>query len=519
MFAYGQLTRQGGSDARRWVYALINLKTTGLHPERGSRICEVAVVRMRGDGEVLDEYATLVDPNIRITNDEFHGITNADVKGAPRFEHIAGDLLAYLGGAIVVGHNLEFFEKFLVAEFGRLGVPFNGVPGLCTLVAARTQFDRYGYRFENVHQLLTGSWPVGEQGALGTARGVGHMLAELVANPPQPLFWRGPSPVRLPELPRQGVIAPRVLGMRKGAEGWLSNLVACLPRTQTPPPPRPEALPEYRSLLEFALSDGKVVGEEAQNLAVLATRAGLTQLTAQYVHEDTLAQARQRAEADGVVTAAELKELRAAAKNLGAVHIIQDLQEAVTAHRPQNRTLKGWRLLPVGEAPGMEQLLDYALANGATVAKNLTKTVRLVVAETDGSDPRLAQARAANLPVMTVDEARKVLEAEAMAATAPGVFSGSQGRDVADRLAAESTPAYPEWHEFWRPRQLTETEYRQRFVDPFRRDQSVGTAPSRPSARPHPSATPRGGSGCAVFLLASTGVGVLLAEVAVRMPT
>ncbi|MGI5119470.1 hypothetical protein ACQEU5_08015 [Marinactinospora thermotolerans] len=217
------------------------------------------------------------------------------------------------------------------------------------------------------------------------------MLPELLANAPQPLFRQGPSPVRLPEPPRQGFVAPRVLGIRKGTDGWLSDLVACPPRTQTPPPPRPEALRDYRSLLELALSDGKVVGEEARNLAVLATRAGLTQLTAQQVHEDTLALARRRAEADGVVTSAEFKELRAAAENPGATHPIQDLQEAATAHRPQNRRLKGWRLPPVGEAPGMQELLDYALANGATVAENLTKTVRLVVAGTDGSDPGWAR--------------------------------------------------------------------------------------------------------------------------------
>jgi DNA polymerase-3 subunit epsilon len=50
---------------------------------------------MRGDGVVLDEYSTLVNPELRINNDEYHSITNADVKSAPTFAHIAGDVLAY----------------------------------------------------------------------------------------------------------------------------------------------------------------------------------------------------------------------------------------------------------------------------------------------------------------------------------------------------------------------------------------------------------------------------------------
>ncbi|MGI5119469.1 hypothetical protein ACQEU5_08010 [Marinactinospora thermotolerans] len=120
---------------------------------------------------------------------------------------------------------------------------------------------------------------------------------------------------------------------------------------------------------------------------------------------------------------------------------------------------------------------------------------------------------------MTVDEARKVLEGEVAAvAASSGVFSDSRDREVAERLAAESGSARPEWHEFRRPRQLTVTGYKRQFTEPFQRDRPADNVLSRPSARPRPVAAARGGSGCGVFLLMSTGIDLALTEVAPHLP-
>ncbi|HEX5541633.1 MAG TPA: 3'-5' exonuclease [Micromonospora sp.] len=473
MFTRGHLTRQSGVDPRALTFAVLDLETTGLHPNRGSRVCEVGIVRMRGDGVVLDEYSTLVNPGLRITNDEYHGITNADVKHAPTFQQIAGDVLAYLSGAIVVSHNLEYEEKFLVAEFGRLGVTLPQVPGLCTLVTSRTHLDRWGYKLDNVANLLTGEWPAALHSALGDARALAAALAKLIAEAPQPLFWQGPQAGSLPSLPRSGIIAPRAASLRKGTEGWLATMTARLPYMASPPPPRPDGLRDYRALLAHALSDGRIVGEEATQLAVLAARAGLTQTTARQVHEEFLAEARARAEADGVVTSAELRELQRAAKELAASHLISDLEEAAAANRARsNGPLKSWRILPIGDSASIAQVVDFAVEQGAKVAVNLTKTVRLVIA--DGAaenDPRIAKAGTEGVGVLPPDQARKVLEDE-VAKLRGGLFSDPAGELVADRISAEraaaTRPARPEWHEFWRRRELTAAEYHAMFVE--RRD-------------------------------------------------
>lgn len=470
MLVHAQLTRGPGIDPRGLTYAVIDLETTGLHPGQGSRVCEVGVVRMRGDGVVLDEYSTLVDPQLRITNDEYHGITNVEVKGAPTFEGIVGDLLAILSDAIVVSHNLDYEGKFLAAEFGRLGITWSGIPGICTLITSRVQLDRYGYRLDNVANLVTGEWPAAYHSALGDARTLAHTFAKLINEPPQPLAYAGRAPLTLPAYPRRGHIAPRATGLRKGTEGWLATLTARLPHMAQPPAPNPQGLADYRAMLGHALADGKVVGEEATQLAVLAARAGLTQTTAQWVHEQFLTHARERAEADGVVTSAELKELQRAAKALAASHLIQDLEEAAAADRARkNGPLRGWRLLPVGSGKSVTDVMDFAVIHGATAAVNVTKTVRLVIADGAGDDdPRIAKARAAGIDVVSPEQAQTVLDNE-IATVNEGLFATSGGEAVASQLAAERSadtrPQHPEWHEYWRPRELTPAEYKAQFID------------------------------------------------------
>lgn len=510
MFAQGSLTRSGGVDPRGLTFAAIDLETTGLHPGQGSRICEVGIVRMRGDGVVLDEYSTLVDPELRITNDEYHGITNADVRGAPTFAHIAGDVLANLGGAIVVSHNLEYEEKFLAAEFGRLGVNLGGIPALCTLVASRVQLDQYGYRLSHLYSLLTGEWSPAAHSALGDARALAAVLAKLVTAAPQPLGWAGPAPVALPGLPRSGHIAPRAAGLRKGTDGWLATLTARLPYLANPPAPRADGLRDYRSMLGHALADGKVVGEEAAQLATLAARAGLTQTTARQVHEEFLAQARARAEDDGKVTATELKELRRAAKELASSHLISDLEEAAAADRARrNGPLKGWRLLPVGDSAATGEVIDFAVGQGAAVAVNVTKTVNLVISDGTDDDPRVAKARSAGIDVVAPDKARQILENEITTANG-GLFDSADGKAVSETLAAERAAeaqrSRPEWHQYWRSRELTPAEYKERFIDrgeDWDERQIVVRVPARGAAK-------RGG--CAVTALAATGTLLGLAE-------
>ncbi|MFV2013642.1 3'-5' exonuclease [Micromonospora sp. LOL_027] len=193
MFTRGELTRRSGADPRALTYAVIDLETTGLNPNRGSRVCELAIVRMRGDGVGLDEYSTLINPGMRINSDEYY-----------------------------VSHNLDHEEKFLVAEFGRLGVNLSDVPGLCSLVTARTQIDSWGYKLEYVHHLVTGEWLDAVHSALGDARALAVTLTKFVNEAPQRLFpGSGRNRHRFRCYPAPASSRPELPGCAKAPkDGW-----------------------------------------------------------------------------------------------------------------------------------------------------------------------------------------------------------------------------------------------------------------------------------------------------------
>ena len=113
-------------------YAVIDTETTGFSPAKGDRILEIAVVRLDDAGGVVDTWETLLDPRRGVGATHVHGITAADVVGAPVFADVAEHVVDLVAGHVVVGHNVDFDLRFLTAELAAARVPFT-LPGtLCT---------------------------------------------------------------------------------------------------------------------------------------------------------------------------------------------------------------------------------------------------------------------------------------------------------------------------------------------------------------------------------------------------
>src|SRR5215467_10106983 len=91
----------------------IDIETTGLNEDRDT-IIEIGAVKFKGH-RVEDEWTTLINPNRHIP--EFitglTGISDVEVRQAPRLPEIAGDLEDFVGDAPVVGHNVRFDLGFL----------------------------------------------------------------------------------------------------------------------------------------------------------------------------------------------------------------------------------------------------------------------------------------------------------------------------------------------------------------------------------------------------------------------
>jgi predicted DnaQ family exonuclease/DinG family helicase len=98
----------------------IDIETTGLSEDRDT-IIEIGAVKFKGH-RVEDEWTTLVNPGRHIP--EFitglTGISDVEVRQAPKLREIAQDLEAFVGDAPVVGHNVRFDLGFLQKQVGIL---------------------------------------------------------------------------------------------------------------------------------------------------------------------------------------------------------------------------------------------------------------------------------------------------------------------------------------------------------------------------------------------------------------
>lgn len=117
------------------TFVVLDLETTGGSPA-SCEITEIGAVKMRG-GETLGTFQTLVNPGLAIPPSItfLTGITEAMVMPAPRVEAVLTAFSAFVGGTVIVGHNVRFDLAFLGAAMDRHGHPrfSNVVVDTCAL--------------------------------------------------------------------------------------------------------------------------------------------------------------------------------------------------------------------------------------------------------------------------------------------------------------------------------------------------------------------------------------------------
>ncbi|AUH68740.1 MULTISPECIES: DEDD exonuclease domain-containing protein [Gordonia] len=127
---------------RETTFVVVDLETTGGSPEN-DRITEIGAVKIRG-GEVLGEFATLVDPGRAIPPQivALTGITTAMLYDAPAVEAVLPSFVEFARGCVLVAHNARFDMGFLRRSAARAGLPWPFSASLCTVVMARRILSR-----------------------------------------------------------------------------------------------------------------------------------------------------------------------------------------------------------------------------------------------------------------------------------------------------------------------------------------------------------------------------------------
>ena len=97
-------------------FVVIDFETTGLD-SIDDRIIEIGALKYK-NGKIIDEYSTLVNPEISIPNkiQVLTGICDIDVKGKPVISECIGKLIDFIDDLPIVAHNADFDINFLLAN-------------------------------------------------------------------------------------------------------------------------------------------------------------------------------------------------------------------------------------------------------------------------------------------------------------------------------------------------------------------------------------------------------------------
>ena len=170
-----------GDVIRKLEYVIVDVETTGGAPSRGHRITEVGAVRMRGDGVIVDEYESLVNPQRHIPYfiTELTHITPEMAACAPLFHEIAHHVHGILDGAVFVAHNAQFDRRFVGMEMARVGVTMRNRT-LCTVRLARKTVTEVQSRSLDSLQYFFGVDNYARHRAMGDARATARIFRKLL---------------------------------------------------------------------------------------------------------------------------------------------------------------------------------------------------------------------------------------------------------------------------------------------------------------------------------------------------
>lgn len=132
------------SPLDRLTYVVFDTETTGLLPERGDEIVQIAGLRIvNGRRHPGESFESLVNPGraIPAASTRVHGITEAMVAGADPIESVGHRFHRFAEGAVLVAHNAPFDMAFLKRHQAGIGARFDH-PVLDTVLLSAVLFGQ-----------------------------------------------------------------------------------------------------------------------------------------------------------------------------------------------------------------------------------------------------------------------------------------------------------------------------------------------------------------------------------------
>lgn len=414
--ALAQLTRRPTQHPTdQTVFTAIDLETTGLDCDT-DRIVEIGLVKFTADGQVLDEFATLVDnPGSSLEARDKHQINDADLAGAPSTAEALREAFALMAGTVLVAHNYEFEEGFLTTAAKRERLTLPDLFGVCTLQTSRRQLEGRAFSLTVMYKTATGEFQTQKHTALGDARAVREILLWLLRNAPKPLHLTKAPPETFPTTSAvECRISCRPVPL---SNTCVADLLASFPQSTRERHGDPDEVENYLALLAECVEDGRLTFDEARSLTEQARRTRFSGNQLRDLHR----QAWQSTFPDAKnsdwknFSPLERREMYLLADALGLSDLAAEINSVISEcaepePAAEARYLKGLRVSIVGDSDEIVALRERAESYGAKLAVNITKTVVWLATTTpNAADAKHNTARKLGIPVLSPAQASERL--------------------------------------------------------------------------------------------------------------
>ena len=247
---FSTLARLLGGEGR---IAVVDVETTGLY--NTDRIVEVAVVTLNRDGDVEEEFETLINPLRDVGPTWIHGIDAGMLRDAPTFsDAVAQHVASRVNGAVVAGHNVRFDMRMIGLELERAGVDIEWGIGIDTLRATGCKLEQacaeHGIAIRGQHRALVDARAAADL-VLAVASSLPAGCLPAVARP------LAVTPMRVCRREGHAHVHPPAPYLAALAQGvHMSFSVACV------------------ELLDVAIADLQLTADERRRVAVAGRRSG-----------------------------------------------------------------------------------------------------------------------------------------------------------------------------------------------------------------------------------------------------
>lgn len=381
-------------------YVAFDVETTGFN--KNDRIVEIGLVTFK-NGQLLEEWSTLLNPQRDVGKSNIHGITASMVSTAPLFEEVVNDIFRIINGRVLVAHQFSFDARMLAQELNRLDVDGDLGKGFCTLMASRNLLPGTADSLAATCEALLIE-RLDAHSALGDARMTMQIFQKLSDDGQEVI----PATVNYDKNLNPARVIQRT-AFKKVPDDALERIKAFTKKV--PFPTSDEKFVAYLLLLNMAMQDLIISKEEEAELNHWAEDLGVSSSQVQILHQGYLDSFIQAALRDGVITLQEREMIELVANALHLPVAIPASPQLIQVN--EDSLSVGKRVCFTGEAFGFSgntihrsDLEALAAKVGLHPVKDVTKKGCdiLVAADEATMSGKARKAKEWEIPVISVEK-------------------------------------------------------------------------------------------------------------------